>query len=208
MRISLTWDEDRVQKLKKLWDEGYSASQCASRLGGVSRNAVIGKVSRLGLPARAPCRVATRKATARTAHLPRPKPKIDMRSVNKLETQTLGLDPRKGYAWANTMRVDGRKHVEPIPPPVETDIPRVSFTDLDEHKHCKWICTPTAVGPYEPQFCGGDRVDGLPYCECHARRAFSQPTGVAAPHFTGSRSRFTGALLRRLTNSVNLLEDA
>ena len=49
----LTWSRNRVAQLKKLWDGGLSASQIAAELGNVSRNAVIGKVHRLGLSGRA-----------------------------------------------------------------------------------------------------------------------------------------------------------
>lgn len=48
----MNWTDERVEKLKKLWAEGLSASQIAAQLGGVSRNAVIGKVHRLNLPGR------------------------------------------------------------------------------------------------------------------------------------------------------------
>ncbi len=49
----LTWTDDRVEQLKKLWESGLSASQIAAELGNVTRNAVIGKVHRLGLSGRA-----------------------------------------------------------------------------------------------------------------------------------------------------------
>jgi GcrA cell cycle regulator len=49
----LTWSDDRVEQLKKLWEGGLSASQIAAELGNVTRNAVIGKVHRLGLSGRA-----------------------------------------------------------------------------------------------------------------------------------------------------------
>jgi len=49
---SVTWNDERVEQLKKLWAEGRSASQIAAEIGGVSRNAVIGKVHRLGLSGR------------------------------------------------------------------------------------------------------------------------------------------------------------
>src|SRR5947208_4086850 len=49
----LTWSDDRVEQLKKLWESGLSASQIAAELGSVTRNAVIGKVHRLGLSGRA-----------------------------------------------------------------------------------------------------------------------------------------------------------
>src|SRR5205823_14144104 len=49
----MTWTDERVETLKRLWAEGLSASQIAAALGGVTRNAVIGKVHRLGLSGRA-----------------------------------------------------------------------------------------------------------------------------------------------------------
>ena len=49
----MTWTEERVELLKKLWSDGLSASQIAAEIGGVTRNAVIGKVHRLGLSGRA-----------------------------------------------------------------------------------------------------------------------------------------------------------
>src|ERR1700741_106941 len=50
---AMAWNDERVDLLKKLWADGLSASQIAGRLGGVTRNAVIGKVHRLGLSGRA-----------------------------------------------------------------------------------------------------------------------------------------------------------
>ncbi|HRL05851.1 MAG TPA: GcrA family cell cycle regulator, partial [Brevundimonas diminuta] len=76
------WTEDRVGALKKLWLEGQSASQIAKALGGgVTRNAVIGKVHRLGLsgraapsqPARTTFRPARPRAAARRRHRDRPR---------------------------------------------------------------------------------------------------------------------------------------
>src|SRR5512134_1496608 len=65
---SMAWTDERVELLKKLWAEGLSASQIASRLGGVTRNAVIGKVHRLGLSGRAtPTRMKTHRPRARIA---------------------------------------------------------------------------------------------------------------------------------------------
>src|SRR5689334_13015943 len=59
------WTDERVELLKKLWAEGLSASQIAQRLGGVTRNAVIGKVHRLGLAGRA---TTSRRAAPRRSH--------------------------------------------------------------------------------------------------------------------------------------------
>src|SRR5258705_10145083 len=62
----LTWSDDRVEQLKKLWEAGLSANQIAAELGGVTRNAVIGKVHRLGLSGRAkrPATAAPRQRKA------------------------------------------------------------------------------------------------------------------------------------------------
>jgi len=63
--IVMGWTEERVATLRKLWAEGLSASQIAKQLGGVTRNAVIGKVHRLGLAGRAtPSRPAKRPVRA------------------------------------------------------------------------------------------------------------------------------------------------
>ena len=70
------WSEDRVNTLTSLWLNGLSASQIARQLGGVTRNAVIGKVHRLGLSGRAqPSRPARlTRAPRRAAPAPRPSP--------------------------------------------------------------------------------------------------------------------------------------
>ena len=59
----MTWTSERVETLKKLWNEGLSASQIAAELGGVTRNAVIGKIHRLGLSGRIKPRPSSRPAT-------------------------------------------------------------------------------------------------------------------------------------------------
>src|ERR1700759_1712937 len=72
----VNWSEDRVEQLKTLWTEGLSASQIARALGGVTRNAVIGKVHRLGLAGRASPsraerpRVSMPKAPSLRTHVP------------------------------------------------------------------------------------------------------------------------------------------
>lgn len=70
----MSWTDDRVETLKRMWAEGQSASQIAKELGGVTRNAVIGKVHRLGLSGRAtpskPARPVVRVARPRPAPTP------------------------------------------------------------------------------------------------------------------------------------------
>ena len=54
----MSWTDERIERLKKMWHEGATASQIADELGGVSRNAVIGKAHRLGRGVAHPQRLA------------------------------------------------------------------------------------------------------------------------------------------------------
>ena len=65
----MSWTEERVELLKKLWADGLSASQIAAELGGITRNAVIGKVHRLGLSGRAKSPVLVLAKAAQGAFL-------------------------------------------------------------------------------------------------------------------------------------------
>lgn len=70
----MSWTDERIETLRKMWDSGLTATQIAEELGGVSRNAVIGKAHRLGLPARpSPVKPNEAKAAAKAAP-PAPKP--------------------------------------------------------------------------------------------------------------------------------------
>ena len=78
----MSWTDERVELLKKMWGEGQSASQIAKELGGVTRNAVIGKVHRLGLSNRsggggnsAPKSETKAKPAAKAEPKAKPKPK-------------------------------------------------------------------------------------------------------------------------------------
>src|SRR5688572_27183026 len=75
--ISMSWTDERIERLKKMWTQGSTASQIAEELGGVSRNAVIGKAHRLGLESRPspvkPGEEKEKKATAKASAAPAPK---------------------------------------------------------------------------------------------------------------------------------------
>lgn len=80
--MPMSWNDERIELLKKLWDQGLSASQIASELGeGVTRNAVIGKAHRLGLkprpsPVKSEAKPAAKAADAgQAASADAPKPK-------------------------------------------------------------------------------------------------------------------------------------
>lgn len=76
----MSWTDERIDTLKKMWDSGLTATQIAEELGGVSRNAVIGKAHRLGLPARpspvkpSEAKIAAAAAAANPSAEPRPAP--------------------------------------------------------------------------------------------------------------------------------------
>ena len=151
------WTDERVELLKKLWAEGLSASQIAGRLGGVTRNAVIGKVHRLGLSGRA---TSSRSSSPRPrrAHVPR---------ANRAPSLMYGM--RGNVA----LKPQFEAEVEPMLAPIqELVIPlaeRASILTLKETM-CRW-----PIGdPGEPEFhfCGRKKCGTAPYCEHHARMAY------------------------------------
>ena len=147
--MSAGWTEDRVGALKKLWLVGQSASQIAKALGGgVTRNAVIGKVHRLGLSGR-----ATPSQPSRTVfRAPRPA---------RTPTQAPSA-PRRIEA------AQPRPAPAPVPAPMP-DLPgTATVLTLGAHM-CKWpIGDPTST---EFSFCGRRASEGV-YCVEHARVAY------------------------------------
>jgi GcrA cell cycle regulator len=147
----MTWTDDRVELLKKLWADGLSASQIAGELGGVTRNAVIGKVHRLGLSGRAksPSSAAPRARKPRSHIMRVARPAI-----------------RGNTALAFEMEQ------EPEPELIENVIPigqRRTLLELNQDT-CRW-----PIGdPASPEFffCGGKPLTGLPYCSYHSRVAY------------------------------------
>jgi GcrA cell cycle regulator len=150
----MSWTDERVTTLKKLWLDGLSASQIAKQLGGVTRNAVIGKVHRLGLSGRAAPSQPARPAFK----APRPA---------RPATTTMPSAPRRVIA------------AEPAPLPAVAQQPSVpafraeepgSATVLTLGAHmCKWpIGDPSTDGF---TFCGRRSSEG-PYCGEHARIAY------------------------------------
>lgn len=154
----MSWTDERVELLKKLWSEGLSASQIAGRLGSVTRNAVIGKVHRLGLSGRA---TTTRMKPTRT------------RRVTPAAKRAKPTFKQQGNPAFRSLY---QAEAEPYQAPAEEfEIPlaeRKSLQDLTENS-CRW-----PIGdPQSPEFhfCNKNKVPGLPYCEHHARRAFQPP---------------------------------
>ena len=161
------WTDDRVELLKKLWADGLSASQIASRLGGVTRNAVIGKVHRLGLAGRATTsRSRTPRPRNRISHLPLRPTRVQYRTHGNTALKPIFMpveQPTVALAVVPTVR--------PELDALETL--RVHLLDLREHM-CRWpIGDPQDEGFH---FCGRQKANGISYCDHHAMQAFQPVT--------------------------------
>ena len=153
----MSWNDERVELLKKLWAEGLSASQIAGRLGGVTRNAVIGKVHRLGLSGR---------ATSPRSASPRPR-------RNHVPRQNRSPSLLFGTRGNTALKAAYDAEPEFLPAPVEELViplhERASILTLKESM-CHWpIGDP---GDPEFHFCGRKKSGAIPYCDYHARRAY------------------------------------
>ena len=155
------WTDERVEQLKKLWNDGLSASQIAAELGGITRNAVIGKVHRLGLSGR-----------AKSPASPVPRQRKPRASAMLLRVARPALRGNTALARMPAYEID----YEPDPEITAEIVPigqRCTLLELSESK-CRWpIGDP---GAHDFFFCGGKPVEGLPYCSHHARIAY-QPLG-------------------------------
>jgi GcrA cell cycle regulator len=136
-----TWTTERVELLKQHFEEGLSCRSIAASIG-VSRNAVIGKLTRLGLT-RGPTSAEPRAAKARAT-----------KSV-----------PREQYQMLQVVYENGKPVADA---PVESARP-CSLFELSEER-CRWpISTP---GAEDFCFCGNMPLDGVPYCAGHSRLAY------------------------------------
>jgi len=157
------WTEERVAELKKLWAEGHSASQIAKRLGSVTRNAVIGKVHRLGLSGRA----TPSRPVKRPPRLARPKPQQMPRQASSAPAvrgnNALAV---RAEAAAPTPHVEVETNIEPQRLPNGDMVTVLTVKDT----MCKWPIGDPADNNFG--FCGHASAEGSPYCAEHARVAF------------------------------------
>ena len=151
----MEWSSERIEQLRSLWHDGLSASQIATHLGGITRNAVIGKAHRLGLTGR-PSPIKNRSVSVARPRPPR-RPRVEHAPVQRV----VAAAP-----------VHQTRHVEP-PQPIELEnMPGATILTLTD-RICKW-----PIGdPRHPDFhfCGRASAEGLPYCVEHARRAYQPP---------------------------------
>ncbi|MFQ5625972.1 MAG: GcrA family cell cycle regulator [Methyloligellaceae bacterium] len=172
----MAWTDDRVELLTKLWAEGLSASQIANRLGGVTRNAVIGKVHRLGLSGRT---TTSRAKTARTRRRP-------AHTGNRVARPR--LRSHGNTALKPAYDPDSEEELELLPAAIpELVIPlheRASILTLNE-TICRWpIGDP---GDEDFHFCGRHSDAGTPYCDYHSRIAYQPAQSRRRSTRTASR---------------------
>jgi GcrA cell cycle regulator len=157
------WTEERVELLKKLWADGLSASQIAGRLGEVTRNAVIGKVHRLGLAGRATTsRMRSPRPRNRVSHLPLRPTRVQYRTHGNVALKPMFM-PMEQPTVALAL----------VPSIVEElNIPAALRIDLLDLKEC--MCRWPVGDPQDENFhfCGRQKSHGVSYCEHHARVAF------------------------------------
>nr|WP_276509152.1 GcrA family cell cycle regulator [Sphingomonas naasensis] len=195
----VSWTEERIDTLKKMWDSGMTATQIAEELGGVSRNAVIGKAHRLGLQSRPspvkpnepkaeaaapapkpaapaappPAPAAPRVAETRAAppSAPAPAAPAEPKEPNAPVLRSVGPG---GFLRQNPGEQSAP--ITPAPPrrlvpakPSEAIAGKTSLLDLND-RICKW-----PLGhPGEPDFhfCGDKVNPGFPYCVEHCGHAY------------------------------------
>lgn len=155
----MSWNDDRVDLLSRLWLEGRSASQIAAELGGgVTRNAVIGKVHRLGLSGRAKLAVP---GPVNRLRAPKPTARSDEREAPVAPSVVASVPA----PIAPALRPQAGDVVIPFSN-------RVTIMELRDAM-CRWpLGDPTSV---DFRYCGSRSGPLGPYCEDHARLAF-QPT--------------------------------
>jgi GcrA cell cycle regulator len=192
----MSWTDERVETLKTMWSEGKSASQIAKELGGVTRNAVIGKVHRLGLSNRvggidrpedelieglaedpAPDPVAL--AEPQPAAAPAAAPKVTAKDPAPAVRQKPGGQPMPPQPAGSEISPEALANLAEVAKKAR----RLTLMQLSE-RTCKWPVGDPATDDF--WFCGLPTVPGKPYCETHVAVAF-QPMSARRDRRAGGR---------------------
>ena len=181
----MSWTDDRVEILKKLWVEGQSASQIAKELGGVTRNAVIGKVHRLGLSNRATSSSSSKsdaKSKPSVKSMSDTKRVSNKTSASKVTSANSPSEPRSNVTSLRRQIIPAGQPLPPQPSAneispealarvseIEKKAKKISLLELTE-RTCKWPVGDPATEEF--WFCGLPSQAGKPYCEAHVGVAF------------------------------------
>ena len=167
----MNWTDERVEQLKILWAEGLSASQIARQLGGISRNAVIGKVHRLKLSGRG--RASSAQPRQKKASSATPKPAA--RSASRPVPASVGATALQTRFEAEPVARRAPDAVEDVVVPISR---RLRLIELSE-RTCKWPVGDPLSEDFH--FCGNEIGETGPYCRYHAKLAF-QPASERRRH--------------------------
>src|SRR5262249_18225920 len=185
-----TWTSERIELLKRCLHAGLSCGQTAREIG-VTRNAVIGKMNRLGL-SRPKDVIGRQLKQRRAARLARPKTPRTWRSKR----------PRLNiFAHHEMLMVTFRR-----PQPPAEDIPMYNgrgctLLELSQGK-CRWPISNRGAEDF--CFCGKEPVKGLPYCRGHARIAYRSVGSAAARVRDQTRTcRFPAGRTASNANTMN-----
>ncbi|WP_074381125.1 GcrA family cell cycle regulator [Bartonella doshiae] len=165
------WTCERVELLKKFWSEGLSASQIAAQLGGVSRNAVIGKVHRLKLPGRGKTAQVVSRAQKTLVGSNPPSPRMrrttsTILSTNNATSCSVGATALKMEFVAEEVTEVDMSAKSNVVVPISRQL---NLLQLGENT-CRWpVGDPLSSDFY---FCGADSGENSPYCAFHAKIAF------------------------------------
>ncbi len=166
------WNDTRIRQLKKMWADGESAGEIAATLGGLSRNAIIGKVYRLGLSNRDPVPAVKmdkpkgkkQPKVASTTALPSGQNKLPLRRPPVVRAgQPLPPQPAANEISEDVLRTAAETLKK---------AKKISLMELTE-KTCKWPVGDPSTDDF--WFCGLDSETGKPYCKAHNDVAFHPP---------------------------------
>lgn len=159
----MSWTDERINTLKKMWKEGKSAAEIAKTLGkGVTRNAVIGKAHRMGLSGR-PSPIKK----------PAPPKKEAVKAAPKVQAAAPKAAPKKAASAPATAKVQPPSREAEELKKMEREAPQigggVALIDLTE-RMCKWPIGDPKDADFS--FCGRGIRPGTPYCPEHAAMAY------------------------------------
>ncbi len=181
----MSWSDERVELLKKMWGEGQSASQIAKELGGVTRNAVIGKVHRLGLSNRAngakaeaakPAPEEKTEAKPASGVKAKPAEEAEPKPEPAEEAVPVPMSRARAAIIPAGQRLPPQPSANEIDPAalakvseIEKKARKLTLMELTE-RTCKWPVGDPATEDF--WFCGLPVQPGKPYCEAHVGVAF------------------------------------
>jgi GcrA cell cycle regulator len=159
----MEWTNERIDELRRLWGQGQTASRIAELLGGVTRNAVIGKAHRLGLRGR-PSPIRREEGHQAAPRAPRTAPAAAIAEELTRESVAPVIET-------------------PAPlPPLPVEAPPAAVTAGKALRSGTKACSWPVGDPKQPgfHFCGEEAVPGRPYCAAHCTQAYQRKSDAAA----------------------------